>query len=68
MSIEWNEDINNTKEEDNTPPSSTVEMCNICRKPLEECPEWKQIQKSFKEGNYKRFNSVKEYLKELEKE
>ena len=28
MSIEWNEDINNTKEEeDNTPPSSTVEFC-----------------------------------------
>lgn len=73
MSIEWNEDI---KEENIT--SSTENYCDICKKPLDrlfsdknnrDCPEWKQIQKSFKdmeEGNYKRYDSAEEYLKELE--
>lgn len=63
MSIE---DIN-TNEENIS--SGTVQMCDICRKPLEDCPEWRQIQKSFKdmeEGNYKRYDSAEEYLKELE--
>lgn len=39
MSIEWNEEL---KKEKDISPLGTVEMCNICRKPLEECPEWRQ--------------------------
>ena len=68
MSIEWNEDTNNNNNKKDVSPLGTVDICDICRKPLEECPEWKQIVKSMKEieeGKFKRY-TIEEYIKELE--
>ena len=50
--------------------STEEDICDICKKPLDECPEWQQILKSKKEieqGNYKEFKNIKDYMEYLKK-